>query len=85
MAQIARFAGGGWLQVFTDDGGRAGHGSMTLAVDDLDAEIARLKAAGIAAGEPTRSDYVDTATVSDADGNRIVLAQAKSAENKAAR
>lgn len=78
-----RFPTGGWLQVFIGDE-RAGGGAATLVVGDLDAKLAELKAAGIYAGEPQRSDYADIAFVDDPDGNRITFAQAKSAANQAA-
>lgn len=85
MPELAEytFASGGWMQIFAD-ADRAGRSSVTLAVDDLDAELERLETAGISASQPTRSDYVDTAIVKDPDGNQIVLAQAKSANNEAA-
>lgn len=78
------FQNGGWIQIFAD-GKRAGKSSVTLTVDDLDATLAALDDAGIAYAEPTRTDYVDTAIVTDPDGNQIVLAQARSPDNKAAR
>ena len=77
------FEKGGWMQIFAD-ATRAGKSSVTLTVDDLDAKLAELDAAGIAYVEPTRTDYVDTAIVTDPDGNQMVFAQAKSADNKAA-
>ena len=77
------FPGGGWIQIFADKD-RAGKSSVTLAVDDLDAELERLKSAGVEVGEPTRTDFVDTAIVNDDDGNQVVLAQAKSAANRSA-
>jgi len=85
MPEVAEFAfpGGGWLQLFIDSK-RAGNSSVTLAVDSLDSLLTALKSAGIRTTEPTRSDYVDTAILNDPDGNQIVLAQAKSAANKAA-
>jgi predicted enzyme related to lactoylglutathione lyase len=76
------FEKGGWMQIFLDPE-RAGKSSVTLTVDDLDATLLELEAAGIAHAEPTRTDYVDTAILTDPDGNQIVLAQANSAENKA--
>ena len=85
MAEVAeyRFPGGGWLQLFRD-ADRAGKSSVTLTIDGIDARLKELQAAGIEAGKPTRTDYVDTAIVTDPDGNRIVLAEAKSAANRAA-
>lgn len=85
MPEVAEysFAGGGWMQLFADKE-RAGNSSVTLTVDNLDGRIKALASAGIRADEPTRTDLVDTATVTDPDGNRLVFAQAKSAANKAA-
>ena len=85
MPEVAEysFPTGGWLQLFADKE-RAGKSSVTLTVDNLDARIKELAAAGIVAGEPTNTDFVDTATVTDPDGNRLVFAEAKSAANKAA-
>lgn len=77
-----RFPTGGWLQVFADKD-RAGHGSATLVVADLDAQLVKLKSAGISAGAPTRTATVDTSIVKDPDGNQLVFAQSKSATNKA--
>ena len=78
-----RFEKGGWMQIFAD-AERAGKSSVTLTVYDLDAKLAELDAAGIAYAEPTRTGYVDTAIITDPDGNQIVFAQAKSADNEAA-
>ena len=85
MPEVAeyRFPSGGWLQVFRD-ADRAGKSSVTLTIDNIDAGLEALRTAGIEAAKPTRTDYVDTAIVTDPFGNRIVLAQAKSAANKAA-
>ena len=85
MPEVAeyRFSKGGWLQVFSDKE-RAGKSSATLTVDSLDAKLTELRAAGIEVSAPTRTEYVDTAIVTDPDGNRLVFAQAKSAANKAA-
>ena len=46
------------MQIFADKE-RAGKSSVTLTVDNLDARLGELKAQGIKAGEPTRSDFVD--------------------------
>jgi catechol 2,3-dioxygenase-like lactoylglutathione lyase family enzyme len=85
MPEVAEygFSKGGWLQLFADKA-RAGKSSVTLTVDNLDARLNELRAAGIEASTPTRTDYVDTAIVTDPDGNRLVFAEAKSAANKAA-
>lgn len=77
MPEVAewQFPSGGCLQVFADKE-RAGKSSITLAVDDIDAEVKRLEAAGTQIGKRTATADVKTAMVSDPDGNRIVLAQA---------
>ncbi len=77
------FPGGGWLQIFQNHH-RCGQSSVTLAVDSLEEQLGKLDAEGIGHTERTQSDYVDTATVIDPDGNRIVFAEAKSSANKAA-
>ena len=77
------FGQGGWLQLF-EDGERAGRSSVTLTVASLEDEINRLKALDVATSSRTQSDYVDTAIVTDPDGNQVVLAEAKSAINAAA-
>jgi catechol 2,3-dioxygenase-like lactoylglutathione lyase family enzyme len=78
------FEAGGWMQLFVDKE-RAGRSSVTLVVDDIDAQIEALRGAGIDAGEPDRSDFADIVIIHDPDSNQIVLAQAKSAENVSAR
>ncbi|MBC7978066.1 MAG: VOC family protein [Myxococcales bacterium] len=70
-------AGGGALQVF-EDADRAGKSSITLAVSDLDAQIAALDQAKIQIGKRSASDAVKIAIVEDPDGNRIVFAEAHS-------
>ncbi len=78
-----RFSGGGWLQLFTDPD-RAGHGSLTLVVEDFDAALEALDVASIAHEPPSRGDYVDTVIFSDPDGNRVVFARSRSGDNEAA-
>lgn len=78
-----QFQTGGWLQVFLD-AERAGQGSVTLVVEDFDAALAMLDAAGIVHQPPSRGDYVDTVIFGDPDGNRLVFAKSRSGENKAA-
>ena len=70
-----RFPRGGWLQVYQLPG-RAGHGSCTLAVDDLDPTLAHLEACGIS-GEKTDGPKVKTMMVTDPDGNHIAFAEAR--------
>lgn len=78
-----QFATGGWLQLF-EDKDRAGHGSVTMVVDDFEAALAALATNGIAHDPPSRGDYVETVIFADPDGNRIVFAQSRSGESKAA-
>jgi len=57
------------------DPGRAGRGVFTLIVPDLDAELARLAAAGI---RPRRVDEIGAGrkcVLDDPDGNEIGIAQ----------
>jgi hypothetical protein len=70
----------GWLYV-VEDGERAGHGLVTLLVNDLDERITELNERGIETGrveqlnERTRKLEVD-----DPDGNRIGLGEVSSAD-----
>ncbi len=77
MAQVAewRFPNGGWLQVY-ELPERAGGGSATLAVSDLEGVTARLEKLGIDTSQRTSSTQVNTVTVVDPDGNQIVFAEA---------
>jgi len=70
---------GGGLQVYTGPE-RAGHGSCTLVVSDID-EIARqLQATAVAPdAKPARGDHVDTIMIKDPDGNSIAFAMPKHA------
>lgn len=71
--------GGGALQVFADKE-RAGKSSVTLVVDDIDAQIAAARAGGIEVPDPQRDPKVDTVIFNDPDGNQLVFAQQKSDE-----
>ncbi|MTH65221.1 VOC family protein [Paracoccus shanxieyensis] len=64
---------GGGLQL-TSDGSPVGQGGMSLVVDDVKAERARLAAVGIALGDSFQGSYSTLAQVRDPDGNLIVLA-----------
>lgn len=69
--------GGGGLQVYTAPE-RAGRGSCTLIVDDIDAIASELRRSGIAPdAEPTRNDRVDTVMIEDPDGNSIAFSSPK--------
>ncbi|RZI97470.1 MAG: VOC family protein [Rubrivivax sp.] len=70
-----KFPRGGWLQVYQEPE-RAGHGSCTLAVDDLDEQVARLSALPIDLSQRSESPAMRTLMISDPDGNHIAWAQA---------
>jgi hypothetical protein len=77
MAEVAewKFPRGGWLQVY-QLAERAGQGSCTLAVNDVE-EIGRhLRGLGIDAGQPSMGEKVRTLMIRDPDGNSIAFAQA---------
>lgn len=77
MPEVAewRFPRGGWLQVY-ELPERAGHGSFTLAVSDLAAEIERLRGLDVDTGQRTRGEAVKTVMITDPDGNHIAFAEA---------
>jgi catechol 2,3-dioxygenase-like lactoylglutathione lyase family enzyme len=63
---------GAAVQVF-EDPARAGGGSFVLTSDDLEAEVRRLREAGIACGDPESGGGSRVLPLADPDGNRIVL------------
>ena len=68
---------GGGLQVYKGPE-RAGRGSCTLIVSDIDEMAAQLRTSGVAAdAEPVRNDRVDTVMIKDPDGNSIAFAMPK--------
>ncbi len=77
MSEVAewKFERGGWLQVY-ELPERAGKGSVTLAVSNLEQQIGELKHSGIDAGERLRSAKVNVIMIQDPDGNSIALAEA---------
>lgn len=77
MPELAewKLPGGGCLQVFQDQAERAGRSSVTLVVENLEAELQRL---GNPEAKKSHNSYVDTAILRDPDGNQVVLAQPKS-------
>ena len=77
MPEVAewKFEGGGWLQVYQRPK-RAGLGSMTLAVTDIDEQKRYLEECGIAIGEESESPKVKTLMITDPAGNHIAFAQA---------
>lgn len=76
MKEVAewQFERGGWLQIY-DAPDRAGGGSLTLSVIDLDEEVSRLRELGMEINVTTDSDPVRVAMLEDPDGNRIALAE----------
>jgi len=72
-----QFERGGGLQVYQLPE-RAGHGSCTLIVSDIDELANRLRDTGVVPdAEPTRHDRVDTLMIKDPDGNSIAFATPK--------
>jgi hypothetical protein len=62
------------LQLF-ENTENAGHGTITLIVDGLRSEHARLEKAGLAPGEIEPATSTSLVRLRDLDGNLIVLAQ----------
>jgi hypothetical protein len=72
-----QFERGGGLQVY-ELPERAGAGSCTLIVSDIDEIAARLHESGFtSSAEPSRNDRVDTVMIRDPDGNSIAFAMPK--------
>ena len=72
-----QFERGGGLQIYQLPE-RAGHGSCTLIVDNIDELASRLRDIGVAPdAEPKRHDRVDTVMIRDPDGNSIAFAMPK--------
>jgi hypothetical protein len=62
------------FQLFRD-AGNAGHGTLTLIVQDVRREQARLADAGRHPGEVSAGDFASLLRLRDPDGNLVVLAQ----------
>ncbi len=56
----------------------AGHGTLTLAVDDLDLERARLSAGGVKPQDIERGDRRQLMRMRDPDGNLVVMTSTES-------
>jgi predicted enzyme related to lactoylglutathione lyase len=69
-----KLPGGGWVQVHTD-ADRAGASSLTLIVDDLAIELARLDLQGLKPVSKAMGDFFKTAKFRDPDGNQIIFSQ----------
>jgi predicted enzyme related to lactoylglutathione lyase len=77
MSEVAewKFERGGWLQVY-EAPERAGNGSFTLAVSNLDETIAKVEQLGIDAKDRNSGPQVKTLMIVDPDGNHIAFAEA---------
>lgn len=77
MPEVAewRFDRGGWLQLYQQPE-RAGGGSVTLAVDDIELLATHLQQLNVAHGALTKAAKVHTIMLTDPDGNHIAFAQA---------
>lgn len=62
------------LQLF-ENSEDAGHGTLTIIVDGLDAEYARLSEAGLNPNDIEPATSTSLVRLNDPDGNLIVLAQ----------
>ena len=77
MPEVAEwsFEGGGGLQVYQLPE-RAGAGSFTLAVTDLDEQVRHVAGLNIDTRERTSNQRVKTLMITDPDGNHIAFAEA---------
>jgi predicted enzyme related to lactoylglutathione lyase len=77
MPEVAewRFERGGWLQVYQLPE-RAGNGSCTFAVSNIDEVISHPQALGIDTGERPSGAKVKTVMIVDPDGNHLAFAEA---------
>jgi len=76
MPEVAEWGlgGGGSLQVYQLPE-RAGSGSCTLIVSNIDEEVAKLAKLNIDTSQRTNGDRVKTLMITDPDGNHIAFAQ----------
>lgn len=76
MPEVAewKFARGGWLQVYQLPE-RAGSGSCTLAVSDLEELVTHVQKLGIDASQRSTGAKVKTLMIVDPDGNHIAFAE----------
>jgi predicted enzyme related to lactoylglutathione lyase len=77
MPEVAewKFAGGGGLQVYAL-AERAGRGSFTMVVRDIESVIRKLDDMGVDTSGRSSNPRVKTVMVTDPDGNHIALAEA---------
>jgi predicted enzyme related to lactoylglutathione lyase len=78
MPEVAewKFERGGWLQLYQLSE-RAGAGSVTLAVSDLEEQLATLRRLGIEPGRPMTTPQARVVMVKDPDGNSIAFAETR--------
>jgi predicted enzyme related to lactoylglutathione lyase len=76
MPEVAewKFPRGGWLQVYQLPE-RAGNGSCTLAVGNLEEVIAHLESLGIDTSQRTSGEKAKTVMITDPDGNHLAFAE----------
>ena len=76
MPEVAewKFEHGGWLQVYLLPE-RAGSGSFTLSVTDLDEQVAHVRKMGVHTLARNESEKVRTLMITDPDGNHIAFAE----------
>jgi predicted enzyme related to lactoylglutathione lyase len=76
MPEVAewKFERGGWLQVYQLPE-RAGHGSCTLATDDIAAVKSHLQSLGIDCSDSNSGETVKTVMITDLDGNHLAFAE----------
>lgn len=77
MPEVAewKFERGGWLQVYQLPE-RAGGGSCTLAVSNIDEVVVHLQSLGIDTSQRTSGAEVKTVMITDPDGNHLAFAEA---------
>jgi len=71
-----KFQRGGWLQVY-EQPQRAGTGSVTLAIRNMENQVARLQKLGVDTRLRTSGPKSDTLMISDPDGNQIALTESR--------
>lgn len=77
MPEVAewKFERGGWLQVYQLPE-RAGNGSFTLAVSDIEEVLADVQKLGVDTSNRSSGEMVKTLMIVDPDGNHIAFAEA---------
>jgi predicted enzyme related to lactoylglutathione lyase len=76
MPEVAewKFPRGGWLQVYQLPE-RAGNGSVTLAVSDIDQVTAHVESLGVDTSQRASGKQAKTLMIVDPDGNHIAFAE----------